>query len=139
MAFLESPLTDEENKLIELRMHGETENAEFSNGKFVITFRLFGRARNNAQYVQFQSRNDMKVYYQFNVQLQEDGRYVLEIPLDDIEKIGIGGYIMYVIYNDYERVTLYKEDDQQILAETSGRKYQFYQTVKENLSLKVIK
>ncbi|MCY9198259.1 glycosyltransferase [Bacillus atrophaeus] len=139
LAFLESPLTDEENKLIELRMHGETENAEFSNGKFVITFRLFGRARNNAQYVQFQSRNDMKVYYQFNVQLQEDGRYVLEIPLDDIEKIGIGGYIMYVIYNDYERVTLYKEDDQQILAETSGRKYQFYQTVKENLSLKVIK
>lgn len=81
----------------------------------------------------------MKVHHQFPVQSLGDGRYVLEIPLSDIEKVGLGGYIMYVIYNDYERVMLNREDGEKVTAEANGLQYQFYRTVKENLSLKVTK
>ncbi|MEH7662087.1 glycosyltransferase family 2 protein [Bacillus velezensis] len=139
LAYLESPLTDEENKLVELRMHGETESAVFADHKFTVTFRLFGQDRNNAQYIQFQHRDNMKVFHQFPVQSLGDGRYVLEIPLRDIEKVGLGGYIMYVIYNDYERVMLNRDDGEKVTAEANGLQYQFYRTVKENLSLKVTK
>lgn len=46
---------------------------------------------------------------------------------------------MYVIYNDYERVMLNRDDGEKVTAEANGLQYQFYRTVKENLSLKVTK
>ncbi|MED1740718.1 glycosyltransferase family A protein [Bacillus swezeyi] len=136
-AYYEGPLIDEKYKLIEIPLHAEVNRHEFIDDVFVMNFAAYGKQRINISGIQFQHREKANIYHDFSVTAEDDGFYRLKLTLNDLEDLRAGGYVMYLVYNDYERINIIKHTDDKSEREINQKSYTFYKTVKGNISLKI--
>ncbi|ASB87145.1 glycosyltransferase family 2 protein [Bacillus sonorensis] len=136
-AYYEGPLKDEKYKLIEIPLHAEVNSHEFHDDVFVLNFAAYGKQREHINGIQFQHRETAKITHDFNVTAEADGSYRLKLTLDELAELRSGGYVMYLVYNDYERINIIKQSDVKSEKDINQKSYTFYKTVKGNISLKI--
>ncbi|KMM58520.1 glycosyl transferase [Bacillus glycinifermentans] len=136
-AYYEGHLKDEAYKLIEIPLYAEVNSHEFIDDVFVMNFSAYGKQRVNINGIQFQHREKANIDHDFNVSAEADGSYSLKLTLQQLADLRAGGYVMYLVYNDYERINLIKDTDVKSEKDINQKSYIFYKTVKGNISLKI--
>ncbi|MEY8752191.1 glycosyltransferase family 2 protein [Alkalicoccobacillus gibsonii] len=121
---------------IEIPLYAELQTESVQEDKYMAKILLFGYETNSVSHLEFQSRNDATKSYLVPVKLSENSCEI-ELPLEKLRQFENGGYVMYLLYNEYERVTIIKKSNEKFELIDSQQIYTLYQTIKGNLSIKV--
>ncbi len=124
---------------IEIPFTASIQNEYMSEETLKLEIELKGHKIPEVQSLQFQSRSSILDSHIVTDIEQKASTNILSIDIkkENLEDISKDGYVMYLTYNDYERITINKDSETEYKFKIDGSLYKFYKTIKGNISLKV--
>lgn len=109
-----------------------------SGNRVTLTVEMRGHRIPEIQGVDFQHRDHITDVYHVAGKVEQAGKIVtITMETGDVEMIGQGKYILTLRYDDYERLMVRKDSEAVCELKNNKNAYQFYRTVKGNLSFRV--
>ncbi|WZY00277.1 glycosyltransferase family 2 protein [Bacillus sp. FSL W7-1360] len=123
---------------LKVLLHVETKDVSMHGGNIHIFLDPEKSVAKGLETIQFASRAAPDTVYLDGECVSDSKGLQMILKKEKIELLPEGGYVMYAIYNGYEKTMLKKVDEKKVEWIANGKKYQFYQTINGNLSLKII-
>ncbi len=131
-------LADGTDVNIEIPVEAKLVSEKQTGNGVTFTVEMKGHDIPEIQGVDFQHRDYITEVYNVAGQVEQAGSMVtITLTPEDMEKVGKGKYMMALRYEDYERLMVLKDAEAVCKLKSGKNSYQFYRTVKGNLSLRV--
>ncbi|MCC5803197.1 glycosyltransferase family 2 protein [Rossellomorea vietnamensis] len=107
--------------------------------QIVMEIEVKGHQVSDIQGVEFQSRESIIDTFTIKevVKNQMYNLVTLSLKAEHLQELEKGGYIMSLQYADYEKLMITKDSDTAYTLQSDQRSFEFYRTIKGNLSIKV--
>ncbi|MCP3027771.1 glycosyltransferase family 2 protein [Halobacillus sp. A5] len=133
-------LKNGESVLMEIPVEARVIREEAKEDLIKFEIELTGHHIPKIQSIEFKSRSSaIKTFTAAKPLTQKKNRLDVKIKAGHLKNLQRGGYVIYLIYDDYESVMISKESDAAYELKSSKKMYNFYQTINGNLSIKVKK
>ncbi|MDQ0206802.1 glycosyltransferase [Alkalicoccobacillus murimartini] len=139
IAYYITPIAEERFSKVEIPLYAELKKEITNEKDYTAEILALGRQSKNISRIQMFSREDASLTYSFNLEQKDENTYVLNISDSELKKIKKGVYSTYLIYNDYQRMTIRKFEELEYSKGKEGLTYTFYKTKNGNLALKAKK
>ena len=139
MVYYITPLADDRFRKLEIPLYAELKNEFMDEKNYTAEILTLGRESKNISRVQLFSREDASITYSYDLNQKDENTYVFSLSESDLKKIKNGIYSTFLIYNDYQRMTIRKFEELEYTKDIEGITYTFYKTKNGNLALKAKK
>lgn len=133
-AYYEVPFLTDENRFIEMPILAQALDSYVLNNKYTQIFEIYGEEISKVNTVIIRDRVSYKNEIQCDVQIQGNiGQF--QVDIKELEGLDNSLFTVFIRYNEYQLINI-KRINQNQLAH-NDRKYSFYTSVANNLSLSI--